>query len=143
MIQIKAATPADLEAIETLWSKVFGDDVAFIEEFYGSCCKIEQTIVLKEDDTLCTVGALLPVTLCLPDGSTAKGAYLYGMATDPDAQGKGFGQIFLKYVDFYLDEHFRHGTISAHPNENKATVFLQENDLMKPLEMKGNFVSRI
>lgn len=105
MIQIKKATPADLEEIEQLWNKVFGDEVAFIEEFYDSCCKIEQTIVLKEDGVLRTVGALLPVSLCLPDGSTASAAYLYGMATDPEAQGKGFGQIFLKYVDFYLEEH--------------------------------------
>ena len=43
-----------------------------------------------------------------------------------------------KQVQFYLDEYFQNRTISAHPNENTATVFLQANDLMKLLEMNGN-----
>ena len=48
-----------------------------------------------------------------------------------------------KCVHFYLDEYFQDRTISAHPNENTATVFLQANDLMKLLEMNGNMVSWI
>ena len=48
-----------------------------------------------------------------------------------------------KQVVFYLDEYFRDRTISAHPNENTATVFLQANDLMKLLEMNGNPVEWI
>ena len=45
-----------------------------------------------------------------------------------------------KQVQFYLDEYFQNRTISAHPNENTATVFLQANDLMKLLENNGNSV---
>ena len=48
-----------------------------------------------------------------------------------------------KRVQFFLDEYFQGRTISAHPNENTATVFLQANDLMKLLEMNGNPVSWI
>ena len=48
-----------------------------------------------------------------------------------------------KHVKFYLDEYFRDRTISAHPNENTATVFLQANDLMNLLELNGNPVSWI
>ncbi len=48
-----------------------------------------------------------------------------------------------KLVEFYLDEYFRDRTISAHPNENTATIFLQANNLMKLLERNGNPVSWI
>ena len=48
-----------------------------------------------------------------------------------------------KLVQFYLDEYFQNRTISAHPNENTATVFLQSNDLMNLLERNGNPVSWI
>ena len=48
-----------------------------------------------------------------------------------------------KRVQFYLDEYFRDRMISAHPNENTATEFLQANDLMKLLEISGNPVSWI
>ena len=48
-----------------------------------------------------------------------------------------------KRVQFYLDEYFRDRTISAHPNDNTATVFLQADDLMELLEKNGNPVSWI
>ena len=48
-----------------------------------------------------------------------------------------------KLVEFYLDEYFRDRTISAHPNENTATIFLQANNLMKLLERNGNPISWI
>ena len=48
-----------------------------------------------------------------------------------------------KHVVIFLNEYFRDRTISAHPNENIATVFLQANDLMKLLEMNGDPVSCI
>ena len=48
-----------------------------------------------------------------------------------------------KQVQFYLDEYFRGRTISAHPNENTATVFLRADDLMRFLERNGNPVSWI
>ena len=48
-----------------------------------------------------------------------------------------------KQVKFYLDEYFRDRTISSHPNDNTATVFLQANDLMDLLEKNGNPVSWI
>ena len=41
-------------------------------------------------------------------------------------------------VRFYLDDYFHGRIISAHPNENTATVFLQADDLMKLLEENGN-----
>ena len=56
----------------------------------------------------------------------------FGLLNDPD-----------KCVKFYLDEYFRDRVISAHPNENTATVFLKADDLMKLLEENGNSVSWI
>ncbi len=48
-----------------------------------------------------------------------------------------------KCVKFYLDEYYHGKIISAHPNENTATVFLQADSLMKLLEEDGNPVEWI
>lgn len=105
MVEIKPATPGDVPEIHALWHKGFGDAAAFVDSFYQRCCKLEHTFLLREDGVLCTMTAAPPVTLCLPDGTKAKGAYIYALTTNPAARGKGFGQILLKYADFYLAEH--------------------------------------
>ena len=43
-------------------------------------------------------------------------------------------------VQFYLDRYFQGRTISAHPNENTATVFLKADTLMELLQMDGHSV---
>lgn len=105
MIDIKPAAPADLADIHALWHKGFGDEADFVDSFYQRCCKLEHTFLLREDGALRTMTAAPPVTLCLPDGTEAKSAYIYALTTDPQARGNGFGQILLKYADFYLSEH--------------------------------------
>ncbi len=105
MIQIKPATPADVEEIHALWHKGFGDESEFVNSFYRRCCRLEHTFLLREDGVLRTMIAAPLVTLRLPDGTTADAAYLYALTTDPEARGKGYGQMLLRYVDFYLTEH--------------------------------------
>lgn len=105
MIQIKPATLADVAEIHALWHKGFGDEAEFVDSFYRRCCKLEHTFLLREDGVLRTMAAAPLVTLCLPDGSRADGAYIYALTTDPQARGKGFGQMLLRYADFYLQEH--------------------------------------
>lgn len=105
MIQIKPATPADTADIHALWHKGFGDEAAFVDSFYRRCCPLEHTFLLREDGALCSMIAAPAVDVKLPDGTTAKSAYLYALTTDPACRSKGFGQMILKYVDFYLTEH--------------------------------------
>lgn len=105
MVQIKPATPQDVAEIHALWHKGFGDEAEFVNSFYRRCCRLEHTFLLREDGVLRTMIAAPLVTLCLPDGGAADAAYLYALTTDPEARGKGYGQMLLRYVDFYLTEH--------------------------------------
>ena len=61
-------------------------------------------LVLLEDGVVYTMVALFPVALALPGGRKASSAYIYALATHPDARKKGFGRYILSYVDFYLKE---------------------------------------
>ena len=48
------------------------------------------------------MAGLLNLTLTEPGGKSVKAAYLYGMGTHPDHQGRGFAAQLLNYADFYL-----------------------------------------
>ena len=46
-------------------------------------------------------------------------------------------------VQVYIDAYFENKTISVHPNENNATVYLAANDLVELLRVHGNKVEYI
>ena len=46
-------------------------------------------------------------------------------------------------VQVYIDAYFENKTISVHPNENNATVYLAANDLVELLRAHGNKVEYI
>lgn len=103
MIEIRPARPDEMEREKELWKLAFGDEDAYIDYFYQKR-PIEDTLVLLEDGVLWTMLALFPVEVVLPDGTRLKSAYIYALATHPDARKKGFGRFILSYVDFYLKE---------------------------------------
>ncbi|MEG2120268.1 MAG: GNAT family N-acetyltransferase, partial [Pseudoflavonifractor sp.] len=104
MVELRPATPAEIPAQKALWQLVFGDSPETIDSFYRRCAACADMIVLTEDGVLRSMLALLPMTLELPDGGTARAYYIYALATDPHARGQGFGRQLLNYADFYLRE---------------------------------------
>lgn len=104
MIEIRPARREEIQREKELWKLAFGDDDAYIDYFYAHRNAEEDTLVLLDDGKLDTMVALFPVTLRLPDGTSASSAYIYALATHPDARKKGFGRFILSYVDFYLKE---------------------------------------
>lgn len=103
MIEIRPAQPGEVQRQKELWKLAFGDDDAYIDYFYAHEDQ-SQVLVLLEDGVVWTMVALFPVTLALPGGKSASAAYIYALATHPDARKKGFGRFILSYVDFYLKE---------------------------------------
>lgn len=103
MIEIRPARPEETARQKELWKLAFGDDDAYIDYCYDHG-DLNQVLVLLEDGVIATMVMLFPVTLALPDGRTASSAYIYALATHPDARKKGFGRFILNYVDFYLKE---------------------------------------
>ena len=103
MIEIRPAKPEEIPRQKELWKLAFGDGDADIGYFYAHPDLCEM-LVLLEDGVVYTMVGLYPVTVALPGGGTASSAYIYALATHPDARKKGFGRFILSYVDFYLKE---------------------------------------
>lgn len=103
MIEIRPAQPGEIARQRELWKLAFGDTDTYIDYFYAHA-EESQVLVLLEDNVVWTMVALYPVTLSMPDGRTATSAYVYALATHPDARKKGFGRFILSYVDFFLKE---------------------------------------
>ena len=106
MVEIRPALPQEAGRQKELWKLAFGDDDAYIDYFYAHR-EESQVLVLLEDGVIYTMVALFPTELALPEGGRASAAYIYALATHPDARKKGFGRSILRYVDFYLQEHGR------------------------------------
>lgn len=95
MTEIRPARPEDLPAEKALWKTAFGDEDRLIDWFYA-CCGAEHMLLLLEDGRLASMLALLPHGLTLPGGGTARGYYVYALATDPAVRSKGYGRQLLR-----------------------------------------------
>lgn len=103
MIEIRPARLDEIARQKELWKLAFGDDDAYIDYFYAHGGE-SQVLLLLEDGVVWTMVALFPVTVTLPQGETLSSAYIYALATHPEARKKGYGRFILNYVDFYLKE---------------------------------------
>lgn len=104
MIEMRPSKPEELSRQRELWKLAFGDSDGYIDLFYQTAAGPEDVLVLLEDGVVYSMLALPAVELTLPDGDTASSAYVYALATDPAARGRGYGRMLLRYVDFYLRE---------------------------------------
>lgn len=105
MTELRPSRREELPRQRALWKQAFGDGDAFLDFFYARCAGPEDVLVLLDGGTLCTMLVLLPVELTLPGGGAVSSAYVYALATDPAARGRGYGRALLRYTDFYLREH--------------------------------------
>lgn len=103
MLEMKPAVPEDRPACKALWKAAFGDDDAYIDNFYTHYGHPAQMFTLRNDGELCSMMALFPLELRWPDGGLTKAAYLYALATDPAFRGQGYAAFLLRYADAYLE----------------------------------------
>ena len=97
---MRPSKPEELSRQRELWKLAFGDSDGYIDLFYKTAAGPEDVLVLLEDGVVYSILALPAVELALPDGDTASSAYVYALATDPAARGRGYGRMLLRYVDF-------------------------------------------
>jgi GNAT superfamily N-acetyltransferase len=104
MLELRPSRAEEIPAQKALWKAAFGDEDSYIDYFYDHCVTAEDMLVLVEDGVLCSMLALLPVTLVLPDATEISAPYVYALATNPEARKMGFGRKLLQYADEYLAE---------------------------------------
>lgn len=97
MLELHQAHLEELIPAEALWSQVFGDDAAFQRDFYA-LTDLSGPLVLTEDGQVQAMLALPEVTLTFPDGWSVKGGYVYALATRPEARGRGYAGLLLRYA---------------------------------------------
>lgn len=102
MIEMRRARPEEKRAVADLWGRVFGDDEAFLKEFYRLCVPYERLLVMVEDGVVHTILCAPEISLHCPNGKSLKAGYMYALATEPELRGRGFGKDMMRYGEVYL-----------------------------------------
>lgn len=104
MAEIRPSRPEEIPLQKQLWKRCFGDSNAYIDHFYEKFCTADQVLVVEQDGGIDSMAAVLPATLELSDSRQVPVGYVYALATNPNAQGKGNARHLLSYADKYIQE---------------------------------------
>ena len=102
MIELRKSQPEEVPELQELFRLCFGDGPEVSGLYFDRFYRPEEFLILREEGEPRAMAGLLNLTLTEPEGKTVKAAYLYGMGTHPDHQGRGFAAQLLNYADFYL-----------------------------------------
>ncbi len=96
MTEIREIRPEERAALVALWHRVFGDPVSYVEEFFRILPEIGSGVAAIEDGV--PIGAAYMITgLELCEGERIRRCgYLYAVAVDPAARGRGLGGALSK-----------------------------------------------
>lgn len=108
MTEIRLLTAKDHDAVEQMkqiWRECFDAEDAYLELYFSVRYRPEETLVYCEDGRVLGMLTILPCTCRAPwNGQLRRyrGAYLFAVATLPQAQGKGISTKQLSFADQYL-----------------------------------------
>lgn len=91
MTTIREIRPEDQTALVALWHRVFGDPVSYVEEFFRILPEIGRGVAAIENGV--PVGAAYMITALelRDDEKSRRCGYLYAVAVEPEARGRGLG----------------------------------------------------
>ena len=84
--------------LRELWQGAFGDGAAFIDDFFVRYGAPDRLLTLREGGRPVSMLALLPMEGVTAEGERFKLPYVYALATDPEARGKGYAGKLLAYA---------------------------------------------
>ena len=99
---IRPSVPADIPAQRELWALAFGDDGAYVDNFYRTYYRPERMLVLETEGGVRAMTAWFDTTFCLPGGERLRTAYLYAVATHPQFRSRGLSGALLAWADGYF-----------------------------------------
>ena len=146
MLLVRPSTPEDIPAQRLLWHLAFGDEGAYVDNFYSTYYRPERVLVLEEGGQVRSMTAWFDTTFVVPGRGAYRAAYLYAVATHPDCRGRGLAGRLLAEADRYFRalsipavttvpaepslhdffgangfrECFVHGAFSCHPENSAA-----------------------
>lgn len=95
--------PGDIPALRRMWAQAFGDGDELLDGFFSRLYRPEDAFVIREDGRARAMAFQLPMTIC-ENGRGWRAAYLYAVATEEAARGKGYGTKLLDYAGTVLAE---------------------------------------
>ena len=95
---IEFAQQKDIEEIKRLWHTVFGDSKEDIGDYLAKY--LDCVLLYRKDRRVVGMLSMLSVSL-----KEKKGRYIYAVATDEDARGKGISTKLLEYANRYIKEN--------------------------------------
>ena len=98
----RLSLPDDIPALRVLWSLAFGDDGAYVDNFFHTYYRPDRVLVLEEEGQVRSMTAWFDTAFVVPGRGRARAAYLYAVATHPDCRGKGLAARLLKGADGYF-----------------------------------------
>lgn len=109
METLRCSVTQDIPRLRELWYLAFGDDGAYVDNFFDTYYKPERMLVLEVDGTIQAMTAWFDTTFVVPGEGSFRAAYLYAVATDPACRGQGMAGRLLAWAD----DHFRSLDIPA------------------------------
>ena len=102
MAIVRLSVPEDVPAQRQLWQLAFGDDGAYVDNFYTTYYRPERVLVLEEAGAVRAMTAWFDTAFVVPRQGEYRAAYLYAVATHPDWRGRGLaGELLARADDFF------------------------------------------
>ena len=93
-ILLRPSVPEDVPVQRTLWSLSFGDERAYINNFYKNYYRPDRVLVLEVEGAVRAMTAWFSTVLSIPGKDQIfRAAYLYAVCVHPDWRGKGLAGI--------------------------------------------------
>ena len=102
MLQTRLSNPGDIPRQRELWQLSFGDDGAYVDNFYNTYYRPERVILLEEDGVAQAMTAWFDTVFAVPGQGEYRAAYLYAVATHPQARGRGLAGRLLADADGFF-----------------------------------------
>ena len=96
MERLRCSVVQDIPRLRELWYLAFGDDGAYVDNFFDTYYKPERMLVLEEDGVVQAMTAWFDTAFVVPEEGSFRAAYLYAVATHPDCRGKGMAKSEAK-----------------------------------------------
>ena len=102
METLRCSTRRDIPRLRELWNLAFGDDGAYVDNFFKTYYRPERMLVLEEDGVVQSMTAWFDTAFAVPGEGRFRAAYLYAVATHPDCRGRGMSGRLLAWADGYF-----------------------------------------
>lgn len=100
--RIRLSRTEDIPALRELWYLAFGDDGAYVDNFFATYYRPDRVLVLEAEGAVRAMTAWFDTQFVVPGRGEYRAAYLYAVATHPDWRSRGLSGRLLAWADDYF-----------------------------------------